>query len=423
MEFDIPFFYYKKLFSDEKFLFYLIKNDYIKTFEVFYNDLHIDLKNKKNVFLIKKMFNFAIKYNSKEIHKFIFSEVEKICDKTGFHYEILSYLIKKGILSNTSNVDFYKKKISYSIKFYNSPFCSYKKNLHIEAKESYPIFMKDYNFLISYLIKNLNKKNIDNIFTLHSIFYYETSFGSNNNVIQACVENNNPELLEYYASHKVLNKNHMYYKSNILETAFQIATEQDNFNFIEYFVEKMPINITYYYKCNVLKIIVRNESISGLKFLQKHTFLLHDAILKAYEDEYFDKYLFSFNRFENAHFINLFFEILQEVYSKTFVLQSINHQFSEQQLEILSDVFFRVSKEAISYNRYEKFWKIFSNKFSFDYLSNIQIDKILQKYYKNKNTILKIKPLIENSMRDSSKKNKAMETLNKYLNANKVSNF
>lgn len=423
MKFDIPLFYSKKLFNKEEFLFYLIKNDYIKTFKVFYNDLHIDLKNEKDVFLIKKMFNFAIKYNSNEIHKFIFREVEKICDKTDFYYETLSYLIKKGMLSNTSNVDFYKKEISYSIKFYNSPFCSYKKNLHIEAKESYPIFMKDYNFLISYLIKNINKKNIDNIFTLHSIFYYERSFGSNNNVIQACVENNNPELLEYYASHKVLNQNHMYYKSNILETAFQIATEQDNFDFIEYFVKKMPTNITSYYKCNVLKIIVKNESISGLKFLQKHTFLLYEAILKAYKDDYFEKYLFSFNRFENAHFINLFFEILQEVYNKTFILQSINHQFSEEQLEILSDVFFRVSKEAISYNRYEKFWKIFSNKFSFDYLSNIQIDKILQKYYKNKNIMTKIHSLVEKSMKSSHKKEKAIESLNLYMNANKINNF
>ena len=185
----------------------------------------------------------------------------------------------------------------------------------------------------------------------------------------------------------------------------------------------MPTNITYYYKCNILKIIVRNESISGLKFLQKHTFLLHEAILKVYEDDYFDKYLFSFNRFENSDFINLFFETLQYVYNKTFVLQSINHQFSEQQLEILSDVFFKISKEAISYNRYEKFWKIFSNKFSFDYLSNFQIEKLLQKYYKNRSIISKIKFLIENSMKDSPKKNKAIETLNKYLNVNKVCNF
>ncbi len=422
MKFDIPFFYPKKLFSDEKFLFYLIKNDYIKTFKVFYNDLNIDLKNEKDVFLIKKMLNFAIKHNSNEIHKFIFREVEKVCDKIGFHYEILSYLIKKGILSNTSNVDFYKKEISYSIKFYNSPFCNYKRNLYPECKKSYPIFMKDYNFLISYLIKNLNKRNIDNIFTLHSIFYYETSFGSNNNVIQTCVKNNNPELLEYYASHKVLNKNNVYYKNNILKTALQIATEQDNFDFIEYFVQKMPNNISYYYQCDVLKIIARNESISGLKFLQKHTLLLHDSILTAYNNDYFDKCLLRFN-LDNANFINLFFEILQDSYNKTFTLQSINHRFSEQQLEALSDIFFKISEESLSYNGHEKFWKIFSNKFSFDYLSNFQIEKLLQKYYKNRSIISKIKFLIEYSMKDSPKKDKAMETLNKYLNVNKVCNF
>ena len=259
MKFDIPFFYSKKLFSDEKFLFYLIKNDYIKTFKVFYNDLNIDLKNEKDVFLIKKMLNFAIKHNSNEIHKFIFREVEKVCDKIGFHYEILSYLIKKGILSNTSNVDFYKKEISYSIKFYNSPFCNYKRNLYPECKKSYPIFMKDYNFLISYLIKNLNKKNIDNIFTLHSIFYYETSFGSNNNVIQTCVKNNNPELLEYYASHKVLNKNNVYYKNNILKgiwfVDFIILPEYRNKGLGKILTEKWmkisPYQLTF---CNDLSL-------------------------------------------------------------------------------------------------------------------------------------------------------------------------
>lgn len=421
MKFDIPLFYSKKLFNKEEFLFYLIKNDYIKVFKNFYNDLNIDFKNKEHIFLVKKMFNFAIKNKNKKIHDFLFSKTVDICHETGFFYDTLSYLIKKGMLNNPSNVNFYKKEISYSIRFYNSPFCRYKRKLYLEAKNSYPIFMKDYDFLISYLIKNLNEHNIDNILTLHSIFYYETSFGCNNDIINFCVDYNKPELAIYYASHKLLNNSNTYYKDTILKKAFRVAINKDNFEFVDYFHKKEFCNLSFY-ENDTFRTIIRNESVLGLTFLNKHPHLFFNVIINAYNNSYFD-YLFHFTNFENIEFFKLFFDILKEIYEKSFILQNINHRFSQEQFDILSDIFFQISNEAIVHNRYEKIWNVFYDKFSFDCLTNVQIDKLLDKYYKNKNIMTKIHSLVEKSMKSSHKKEKAIESLNLYMNANKINNF
>lgn len=421
MNFNIPLFYSKKLFNKEEFLFYLIKKDYIKFFKFFYNDLNIDFQNNEHIFLVKKMFNFSIKNKSKKIHDFLFSKTADICHENGFFYDVLSYLIKKGMLSDFSNVNFYKKEISYSIKFYNSPFCRFKKNLYLEAKNSYPIFMKDYNFLISLLIKNLNKNNIDNILTLHSIFYYETSFNRNSDIIDFCVDYNKPELIEYYLSHKSLCNKSIDYTNNVLEESIKTAKNKDNFDFLEYFYKKESFNFPCY-ENDTLKIIIRNQSVSGLRFLNKHPRLLFKVIFKYYNDSNFDN-LFRFNDFDNTEFINLFFYTLQNIYKKTFDLQNIDRRFSKEYLDVLSDIFFKISNEALVYNRYEKLWDVFYDTFSFDYLSNSQIEALLKKHYKNKNIITKIKSLINKSMKDSTKKNKAIESLNLYINVNKLDIF
>lgn len=421
MIFDIPLLYPKKLFNNGEFLFYLVKNDYIKTFKSFFNDLDIDLKNKKDIDLIKKLFKFSLTNKSLKIHNFIFSKVVDICNKKDFYFDILSYLIKKGTLNNSDNIQFYKQEIGYKIKFYNTPSCNYKTKLYPECKKSHDIFTRDYEFLVSYLITHLNKKNIDNIFTLYSIFYYDRQFTYNRKIISFCVNNNNPELLQYYIFNK-FTKNCLYYKENVFEIAFEEAAKNDNFEFIEYFEKNINENISRYYTEYILKVIISNESIKGLNFLQKHPSVLYDSILEAYNQDTFD-YLFRFNRFQNIEFISSFFEILNDIYKKTFVLQTINYIFSEEQLKTLSDVFFRISSEAICYSNYENFWNVFIDKFSFDFLSNEQIKKILDKYYKNKNALNRIKLVIESSMKNSSKKEKAIEALNKYFNANKIRNF
>jgi hypothetical protein len=425
---DLHLFYPQFFFKKDKHLFFLIKKNKNRCFKYYLNKIDFDIKSKKDIKLIKSLFIFSIKCNNSQSNIEIFKLITEKCKQYNSYNHLITYLLLKGTLYNSSLFGSYSKIIKNTyIDFYNTMGTNYQRKIYPAITKSYNLFMNHYQLIFNIFIENPTVNNIQNSFLLEKMIYPEGNCLHNfNNLATSLIKENSIKHVFYFFD--LFDENYKYkryYHNDLTYHALNMAFEYDNNAFCLDYLEKynpQSINNSNY----LFEKAIKNESKELIEFFFSTDKLLFNTFNKLIESKFFDSPYHIIN-IKNLDFLDFLLNKIKSLYNDfdlSNLLFNNTGEYQKEKISKISSILSKILNSHLHYNyRNEIHSDIYYKYISFDIMIIEDSKSLLKKYYLNNNIFNKLFILFEKMSDKNINKPELLLYINNLKTAKNINKF